>query len=78
MMQLYVTPIDGESARHSFLAKTSLTITGLTTEGKIETVTGRPHAILAGQTAFDGYPIRVTIILSTGNGPLAAANSNQL
>jgi hypothetical protein len=72
----YILPADEEIVWRSFRAKTSLTVTGLTTGGNIETVTGRLHAIQAGQTVSEGYPVRVTLVPGSGN-TLVAANSNK-
>ncbi|THD58010.1 MAG: hypothetical protein E8A46_00260 [Bradyrhizobium sp.] len=55
--------------------KTPVRITGLAKDGKIETVTGLFQTVQFGQTAFEGYPVRVNMLPSPSN-PLILANSN--
>ena len=74
MIEFYVKQIDRQRVLQAFRGKAPVAITGLAKNGKPATFVGRVHSIQAGQTAFDGYPLRVTM-LPTSNS-LMPANSN--
>jgi len=61
MIEFYVKLIDAERVLQAIHGKTPITITGLAKDGKIETVTGLFQTVHFGQTAFEGYPVRVTM-----------------
>jgi hypothetical protein len=70
MDQFYLQLIDLERCQKSLLARTPITITGLTRDGKIKTFTGLIHSIQMEHTAFKDYPIMVAMV--TGSTPTAA------
>ena len=62
MSQFYAQADDEYRARKALLAKTVVTIAGLTAEGKAGTFTGRVQSVEAGHRIIPGYPLRITIL----------------
>ena len=75
MIEFYVKQIDQERVLQAIRDNVQITIIGLAKNGKLETFTGCLRTLQLGQTAFEGYPIRVAMLPSSIN-PLIPANSN--
>jgi len=65
MSQFYVRADEEYRCRQAVLRKDAITITGLTTDGKVCTFTGRVQSVEAEHRTILGYPLRVEIVDST-------------
>ena len=61
MSHFYVEADEEYRCRRALLGKRSITIVGLTLDGRGSTFTGRVEAVEAGHTTIPGYPLRITI-----------------
>lgn len=61
-MQFYAQAQDEDRCRHSVLTRMPITITGLTSDGRIRAFTGAVQSVETGNTTHPGYPLRVTML----------------
>jgi hypothetical protein len=61
MSQFYAQAVDEERCLRSSIDQAPITITGLTTEGRIRAFTGTVQSVEKGHTTYPGYPLRITI-----------------
>jgi hypothetical protein len=62
MSEFYAKPDDEYRCRAALIRKQTITIDGLTAEGKAGTFTGRVQAVEAGHRLIPGYPLRIRIL----------------
>jgi hypothetical protein len=62
MSEFYAKADDEYRCRKAFIAKETITINGLTADGKASTFTGRVIGVEAGHRTISGYPLRIKIL----------------
>ena len=61
MVQFYAQMADEERCRNSVITNQPITITGVTTDGKLHAFRGIVRSVEPGHTLIPGYPLRISM-----------------
>jgi hypothetical protein len=61
MRQFYARTADEERCRNSVITNQPITITGITTDGKVRVFSGTVRSVEPGHTLYPEYPLRITL-----------------
>jgi len=61
MIQFYARLADEDHCRNSVITNQPITITGITTDGRVRVFSGTVRSVEPGHTLYPGYPLRITM-----------------